>query len=63
MSNLRLSYLQKVRGIFVQAIPPTQKSGGDVSPPGFTPVAYTHSLYLKNMQIIQTEIDLKTILV
>ena len=42
MSNLRLSYLQKVGGgMFVQAIPPTQKSaserseragGGDVSP-------------------------------
>ena len=29
MSNLRLYYLQKVGGgIFVQAIPPTQKSGG-----------------------------------
>ena len=32
MSNLRLSYLQKVGGMFVQAIPPTQKSGGDTSP-------------------------------
>ena len=41
MSNLRLSYLQKVGGIFVQAIPPTQKSGGGGDPPpppGFTPV-------------------------
>ena len=45
MSNIRLSYLQKVGGgIFVQAIPPTQKAGGgggrDTSPipPGFTPV-------------------------
>ena len=32
MSNLRLSYLQKVGGMFVQAIPPTQKSGG-IHPP------------------------------
>ena len=34
----------KSGGIFVQAIPPTQKSGGDTSPPsppGFTPVVYT----------------------
>ena len=45
MSNLRLSYLQKVGGMFVQATPPpTQKSGGGgntsppPSPPGFTPV-------------------------
>ena len=35
MSNLRLSYLsylQKVGGIFIQAIPPTQKSGGMYPP-------------------------------
>ena len=33
MSNLRLSYLQKVwGGIFVQAIPPPKKVGGYIPP-------------------------------
>ena len=32
MSNLRLSYLQKVGGMFVQAIPPPKKVGG-IHPP------------------------------
>ena len=36
MANLKLSYLQKVGGMFVQAIPPTQKKwggGGYIPPP------------------------------
>ena len=68
MSNLRLSYLQKVgRGIFVQAIPHQKKwagySRGGCIPPGFTPVEFTdaqrtHQTILRSIPVLALKVPI-----